>query len=69
MIDKLQISIKVAEKIIGKKVVIGKGAFKQNENEIFGDTWQEILHEVAHWLVATKEERLEPNIGFPNKEL
>ena len=30
------------------------------------DTWQEILHEVAHWLVATKEERLEPNIGFPD---
>jgi len=65
--DKLKIVKEVTELVTGKTVVLS-GGFEQNETEIFGTGWMEILHELSHWIVATEEERLHPNLGFSKHE-
>lgn len=55
---------RTAERLTGKRVV-AVSRIEQTLTEIQADSFQDILHELSHWLIASPEERLDPNLGLP----
>jgi len=62
--DKFEKISEIVTKITGKKIVSKDKALTQDLTNIYAKYWPEILHEFAHYVVATEEERLDPNLGF-----
>lgn len=58
--------IEVAHELTDKMVIFDKGIWYQTEDEIHvpqGD-WEGLFHEIAHWIVASEEERHDPNLAL-----
>lgn len=56
---------RTAQRLTGKSVVDHVRS-EQTLTEIRANSFQDLLHELSHWLIATPIERLEPNLGLPD---
>lgn len=55
----------ITTKITGKKVVCDdKKSFTQTVDTIYSDHWTGLIHELSHWIAATKKERGLDNLGL-----
>lgn len=64
---RISIINKLVKKYTNCALLMGEGAFKQEDRIIYGgDHWLEAIHEFCHWLGSTEEERTLPNLGLNN---
>ena len=51
---------------INKNVVWGSKTFHQDSKSIYSKHWIEAMHEFCHYVVATEEEKITENLGYPS---
>jgi hypothetical protein len=62
--------IPLANYITKKKIVCNsKKTLRQDESNIYVNHWLELTHEISHYLVATDDERKDPNLGFKDIDI
>lgn len=65
--DQLNALCETAKEITGKVVLLDEDR-NQSLHNIHAFSFQDIIHEIGHWLAASEEERLIPNLGFDTPE-